>query len=182
MSPGSTARSSTTWSRRISGTRCASGASSGSRCKGGACAPWVTAVDVAAPAGVTLKPIAMVSRGGLAPEVLDLARWASWRWAGRLVHLLDTASSATAARKPRCGRRTGRDGDARTAERAAPDLRERARGRRAAVVGVGIGAAVRRDRRPRRARRRSEGGARSRRGTHATSRSSALGARECRAC
>jgi hypothetical protein len=56
---------------------------------------WVTAIDVQAPAGVTLKPIAMVSRGGMAPEVLDLARWASWRWAGRLVHVLDTASGAT---------------------------------------------------------------------------------------
>ena len=61
---------------------------------------WVTAVDVAAPMGVALKPIAMVSRGGLAPEVLDLARWASWRWAGRLVHVLDTASSATARMSP----------------------------------------------------------------------------------
>jgi len=57
---------------------------------------WVTAVDVAPPAGVTLKPIALVSRGGLSVEVLELARWASWRWAGRLVHVLDTASSATA--------------------------------------------------------------------------------------
>jgi primosomal protein N' (replication factor Y) len=57
---------------------------------------WVTALDVTAPAGVALKPIALVSRGGLASDVLDLARWASWRWAGRLVHLLDTASSATA--------------------------------------------------------------------------------------
>jgi primosomal protein N' (replication factor Y) len=56
---------------------------------------WVTAIDVQTPAGVTLKPIAMVSRGGMAPEVLDLARWASWRWAGRLVHVLDTASGAT---------------------------------------------------------------------------------------
>lgn len=57
---------------------------------------WVTAVDVAAPLGVTLKPIAMVSRGGLSPDTLELARWASWRWAGRVVHVLDTASSATA--------------------------------------------------------------------------------------
>ncbi|MEY2422643.1 MAG: hypothetical protein QOI95_2710 [Acidimicrobiaceae bacterium] len=57
---------------------------------------WVTAVDVAAPPGVALKPIAMVSRGGLSADVLDVARWASWRWAGRLVHVLDTASSASA--------------------------------------------------------------------------------------
>jgi primosomal protein N' (replication factor Y) len=57
---------------------------------------WVTAADVAAPAGIALKPIAMVSRGGLSPDLLELARWASWRWAGRLVHVLDTASGATA--------------------------------------------------------------------------------------
>jgi primosomal protein N' (replication factor Y) len=57
---------------------------------------WVVATDVAAPAGVTLKPIAQMSRGYVAPEVIELARWAAWRWAGRLVHLLDTATSATA--------------------------------------------------------------------------------------
>jgi primosomal protein N' (replication factor Y) len=57
---------------------------------------WVVAVDVDAPPGVTLKPIAQVSRGYVAPEVIELARWAAWRWAGRLVHLLDTATSATA--------------------------------------------------------------------------------------
>lgn len=55
---------------------------------------WVTATEVAPPAGVALKPIAMVSQGGVSPEVIDLARWASWRWAGRLVHVLDTASNA----------------------------------------------------------------------------------------
>ena len=57
---------------------------------------WVVATEVAAPAGVALKPIAQVSRGYIAPEVIELARWAAWRWAGRLVHLLDTATSATA--------------------------------------------------------------------------------------
>lgn len=59
---------------------------------------WTTAIDVEAPAGVKLKPIAMVSRGGVTPEILELAEWASWRWAGRRVHLLDTASSASARR------------------------------------------------------------------------------------
>jgi primosomal protein N' (replication factor Y) len=55
-------------------------------------AAWVVAVDVSAPAGVTLKPIAKVTGWGPSPDTIDLARWASWRWAGRLVHLLDTAS------------------------------------------------------------------------------------------
>ena len=53
---------------------------------------WVVATDVAPPAGVQLKPIAKVTGWGPSAEVIDLARWASWRWAGRLVHLLDTAS------------------------------------------------------------------------------------------
>ena len=57
---------------------------------------WVVAVDVDAPPGVTLKPIAQVSRGYVAPELIDLARWACWRWAGRLVHVLDTATGAGA--------------------------------------------------------------------------------------
>ena len=53
---------------------------------------WVVAVDVPAPEGVTLKPIAKVTGWGPSADTIELARWASWRWAGRLVHLLDTAS------------------------------------------------------------------------------------------
>lgn len=55
---------------------------------------WVTATDVAPVDGVALKPIAQLSRGGTTPELIDLAHWASWRWAGRVVHVLDTASNA----------------------------------------------------------------------------------------
>jgi len=61
---------------------------------------WVSAVDVEAPAGVELRPISQVSRGGVDAEVFDLARWAAWRWAGRLVHLLDTATNARATVRP----------------------------------------------------------------------------------
>jgi primosomal protein N' (replication factor Y) len=57
---------------------------------------WVTAVDVAPPPGVAIKPITKVSAGGTTPELVALARWAAWRWAGRVVHLLDTASGARA--------------------------------------------------------------------------------------
>jgi primosomal protein N' (replication factor Y) len=55
---------------------------------------WVMAVDVSPVDGVALKSITQVSRGGTTPALVDLANWASWRWAGRLVHLLDTASNA----------------------------------------------------------------------------------------
>jgi primosomal protein N' (replication factor Y) len=43
-----------------------------------------------------LKPLAKVSTQGPPPEVVDLARWAAWRWAGRWVHLLRAASPPAA--------------------------------------------------------------------------------------
>ncbi len=55
---------------------------------------WVTDVDVAPATDAVLKPIAQVSRGGTTPDLVALASWAAWRWAGRVVHLLDTASNA----------------------------------------------------------------------------------------
>jgi primosomal protein N' (replication factor Y) len=58
---------------------------------------WVTVMDVAPADGVALKPITQVSRGGTSSDLMDLAEWASWRWAGRLVHLLDTATNAQAS-------------------------------------------------------------------------------------
>ena len=53
---------------------------------------WVVATDVTPAPGVTLKPIAKVTGWGPSRDVIHLAEWAAWRWAGRLVHLLDTAS------------------------------------------------------------------------------------------
>ena len=53
---------------------------------------WITEVDVEPPAGVTLRPLARRGGVGPPPELLDLARWAAWRWAGRPAHFLKTAS------------------------------------------------------------------------------------------
>lgn len=54
---------------------------------------WVTEVDVEPPAGVSLKPVAKLSGHGPAPELLDLAGWAQWRWAAKTpVPFLRTAS------------------------------------------------------------------------------------------
>ena len=39
-----------------------------------------------------LKPLAKLSSDGPPPEVVSLAAWAAWRWAGRWVHLLRAAS------------------------------------------------------------------------------------------
>jgi primosomal protein N' (replication factor Y) len=56
---------------------------------------WVVELPGAAADGLPperLKPLAKVSSQGPPPEVVDLARWAAWRWAGRWVHLLRAAS------------------------------------------------------------------------------------------
>ena len=53
---------------------------------------WITAVDVDRPEGVEPVPLARLS--GLGPDegLIDLSRWAAWRWAGRPAHFLRTAS------------------------------------------------------------------------------------------
>ncbi|HYZ98931.1 MAG TPA: hypothetical protein VE575_09295 [Acidimicrobiales bacterium] len=53
---------------------------------------WVVALDVEPPPGVNLRPLAKWSGRGPTPELIDLARWAAWRWAGRPASLLRTAS------------------------------------------------------------------------------------------
>lgn len=53
---------------------------------------WVVAVGVEPDPGLTLQPIAGVSGWGPPPEVVELADWAAWRWAGRPASILRTAS------------------------------------------------------------------------------------------
>lgn len=55
-------------------------------------AGWVVAVDVEAPPGVQLRPLAKVSSVGPSAEVVELARWAAHRWSGRLASVLVSAS------------------------------------------------------------------------------------------
>ena len=59
---------------------------------------WVVARGVEPPAGVRLQPLAKVRGAGPAPELVELARWAAPRWAGRPAQLLRTASAPTAVR------------------------------------------------------------------------------------
>ena len=59
---------------------------------------WVVADDVDPPPGVTLAPVAKVTGWGPPGELLDLADWAAWRWAGRPASLLRTASATHAVR------------------------------------------------------------------------------------
>jgi primosomal protein N' (replication factor Y) (superfamily II helicase) len=53
---------------------------------------WVVATDVDPPPGVALRPLARWSGRGPTPELIELAEWAAWRWAGRPASLLRTAS------------------------------------------------------------------------------------------
>jgi primosomal protein N' (replication factor Y) len=69
---------------------------------------WVVADNVEPPVGVRLQPIAKVSGHGPATEVIDLARWAAWRWAGRTASLLKTSSAPGVVRGLPPARRTDR--------------------------------------------------------------------------
>ena len=53
---------------------------------------WVTEVGVDPPAGVKLQPLAQLTGMGPPADVMSLAGWAAWRWAGRRVSLLRAAS------------------------------------------------------------------------------------------
>jgi primosomal protein N' (replication factor Y) len=56
---------------------------------------WVVALDVEVDPEVHLQRVTKVSGRGPTAELIDLADWAAWRWAGRAVHLLRTATPPT---------------------------------------------------------------------------------------
>ena len=55
-------------------------------------AAWVSALDVEPPSGVVLAPLLKMSGVGPSAEMMDLASWAAWRWAGSRVRFLRAAS------------------------------------------------------------------------------------------
>jgi len=59
---------------------------------------WVTGVGLDPPEGVVLAPLAAVSGLGPPPPVIELARWAAWRWAGPVTSFLSAASPDRAVR------------------------------------------------------------------------------------
>ncbi len=62
---------------------------------------WIMELGVDPPDGVDLRPLARRRGVGPPPELLELAGWAAWRWAGRRASLLKTASPERAlARLP----------------------------------------------------------------------------------
>jgi primosomal protein N' (replication factor Y) (superfamily II helicase) len=59
---------------------------------------WVVAYPVTPPKGLVLRPVAKLTGWGPQQELIDLAPWAAWRWAGRRRSLLVTASPEVAVR------------------------------------------------------------------------------------
>jgi primosomal protein N' (replication factor Y) len=68
---------------------------------------WVVDDGVEPPSGVELRPLAKVTGWGPSSELIDLARWAAWRWAGRPAQFLRTASADGAVRALPAPGRTG---------------------------------------------------------------------------
>lgn len=60
---------------------------------------WVVADGVEPPPGVQLRDIAKVTGWGPSDDVVELAQWGAWRWAGRPAQLLGTASPPVAVRE-----------------------------------------------------------------------------------
>ncbi len=82
---------------------------------------WVVATDVDPPAGVVLRPIAKWSGRGPTPDLIELAGWAAWRWAGRPASLLRTASPERVVRGlPAAPRRGSASGTAPVAGAVGP--------------------------------------------------------------
>ena len=61
---------------------------------------WITAVGVEPPSGVALQPLAKLTGMGPPADVMSLAGWAAWRWAGQRVSLLRVASPPRAVALP----------------------------------------------------------------------------------
>jgi len=70
---------------------------------------WVTEVGVDPPPDVELQPLAQLTGMGPPADVVSLASWAAWRWAGSTVHLLRASSPSRVVTHP-FGTRTVADG------------------------------------------------------------------------
>lgn len=68
---------------------------------------WVVALDPPDAHAAELRPIAKVTGHGVPAELIELAAWASVRWAGRLRHFLVTASPDRAVARVPAPQRTG---------------------------------------------------------------------------
>ena len=69
---------------------------------------WVTEVGSQPPAGVVLRPLVKLTGMGPPRDLIDLAEWAAWRWAGRCVSFLRAASPPNAVQTPAAAKRIQR--------------------------------------------------------------------------
>jgi len=72
---------------------------------------WVTGVDVDPPPDVELQPLTKLTGMGPPVDVVNLANWAAWRWAGSEVHLLRAASPPRVVPHPPRARTIAGEGD-----------------------------------------------------------------------
>ncbi len=61
---------------------------------------WVVEMGVEPTPGIELQPLMQFTGMGPPAEILNLAEWAAWRWAGKRVSLLRTASPPRVVRTP----------------------------------------------------------------------------------
>ena len=122
---------STTWSRTRCGTRCASG----TMVRVAAARPAGRRLGRGARsarrrrAGGTLRPLAKVTGWGRRAELIDLAAWAAWRWAGRLRSFLRGGVAAAGGAGAAGAGAIGGAGPGRSIAGAARLLAARGRGR-----------------------------------------------------
>ena len=69
---------------------------------------WVTEVGSQPPAEIVLRPLVKLTGMGPPRDLIDLAEWAAWRWAGRCVSFLRAASPPNAVQAPVAAKRTQR--------------------------------------------------------------------------
>ena len=95
---------------------------------------WVTEVGVEPPPDMELQPLAQLSGMGPPADVVSLARWAAWRWAGRTVHLLRAASPPRVVIRP-AGDKAVAGGGGSLPQPYGQNAGRRERGREIAVDG-----------------------------------------------
>lgn len=60
--------------------------------KGRSVGGWITGLGLDHPTGIELRPVTKVWSAGPSADLVELARWAAWRWSGRLAPILKSAS------------------------------------------------------------------------------------------
>ena len=98
---------------------------------------WVTGVGVDPPPEFELQPLTKLTGMGPPADVVNLAGWAAWRWAGSEVHLLRAASPPRVVTHPAGARTHGAGGGEGSRQSHGAGGGRQGRSRHVAVVGDG---------------------------------------------